>query len=286
MMTRLVAVFWACILLGCYESALSDRCPYPECETVAIPEGPFVLGSNDPDAPMYAYPSFEVFLSAYRIDRFEVSVGRYRLCAEAGVCRWPESCRRDFVPPPSPEGDLLPMNCVTWEEAGRYCEWIDRRLPTEAEWEKAARGGCEVVPPATCGPEDEQRLYPWGNEVPTCETMPKVGTRWAGCPRPETWPPTNPFPVGAEPYDRSPYGVEDLGGNLTEYTADEFVADRLTACGTPCVDPAFPASRLAVERGGSVWFDEYSARVWSRGAGVHIDSGVPERGFRCAADEE
>jgi formylglycine-generating enzyme required for sulfatase activity len=291
MMRRWIAPFWIWAASGCYQSVLAERCPFPECEQVVIPAGPFIYGTDDP-AEFDAFPAFEVVLSAYRIDRFEVTVRRYRLCVEAGACRWPSpaSCLGHppevFQIPPRDGGDLLPMICVTWEEARAYCEWVGRRLPTEAEWEKAARGGCELAGPPTCGPEDANRTYPWGNEVPTCETRPKVSTTWGSCPRPETWPPADPFPVGSPPLDRSPYGVEDMGGNVTEYTSDEYIFDRMGACGSPCVDPRWPAHSQPVDRGGSVLAPEYLALVWARHNAIAVDLPRLDRGFRCASDAE
>ena len=287
MRMRVIVWFGLWAASGCYQSVLADRCPFPECEQIAIPAGPFVFGTDDPDEGD-AFPAFEVVLSAYRIDRFEVTVRRYRLCVEAGACQWPtpSSCRDDFALPSGDDAELLPMDCVSWEQAAAYCAWVGRRLPTEAEWEKAARGGCELVGPPSCGPEDAERVYPWGNDVPTCETMPKVGPSWGCCPGPETWPPLNPLPVGALPVDRSPYGVEDMGGNLTEYTSDEYVVYRMDACGSPCVDPSWPAHRVAVQRGGSVCAPESIARVWARHGGALVGYGSPGTGFRCAGNEE
>lgn len=286
---RAAIVLVSVVAAACYSSRTSHKCPYWECEQVAIPPGPFIMGTNDLDSPDYSRPAFEVYLSGYLIDRFEVSVRRYRLCVEAGVCEWPAD-RFERCPPDGRRwwrDDLLPMTCVSMSDAERYCEWIGGRLPSEAQWEKAARGGCEVVPPESCGPEDHIRKYSWGNMEPTCETMPKVGeeTGYGSecCGRdPDPGEEARrhiPFPVGNPPYDRSPYGVEDLSSNVQEFTSDGYVHDRPAACGSPCIDPRWPvnpAVPVVVGRGAGTCNSPAMARVyWSTMGG---------EGFRCAAD--
>lgn len=123
-------------------------------EMVHIPAGKFWMGCKsdvDQSCEDDEKPGREVDLDAFRIDTYEVSVADYRQCVEAGACseqnltkyescHWNKSDRADH-----------PINCVDWNQARSYCQWAEKRLPSEAEWEKAARG-------------DDGRTYPWGNE--------------------------------------------------------------------------------------------------------------------------
>ncbi|MBN1770295.1 MAG: SUMF1/EgtB/PvdO family nonheme iron enzyme [Deltaproteobacteria bacterium] len=283
---------------GCYASGPENRCPYPECEQVSIPAGPFMMGSDDPDVPMVSRP-FEVWLSGYLIDRFEVTNRRYRLCVEAGFCRWHVEglCEEQGGGEPPPEDDRRPVRCVNLEDADAYCRWIGRRLPTEAEWEKAARGGCEIVAPTECGDEDTLRRYSWTSEttLPTgiC-ALPKAGDTPTGSSTGGCCTPHGPalgffdtFEVGTTPYDRSPYGVEDMAGNVSEITSDAIVDDVASACGRPCIDPhwepAAPGTVAGwrVARGSNVCGRVDGVKVYYRAMGAA--GAMPGLGFRCAA---
>ena len=292
---------------GCYSSGPEDRCPYAECEQIPVPVGPFMMGSDDDDPRLEMLsPPFQVDLSAFRIDRYEVTVRRFRLCVEAGACRWEDDGWCDMLGSggePPRERDRTPVDCVSPVEAEAYCRWIGRRLPTEAEWEKAARGGCEIVEPASCGPEDTTRRYSWTSSVDVSSEMcslPRVGDSgtfgpgMACCTRhgPELGV-VDLFDVGSDPPDRSPYGVQDMAGNVSEITSDAIVVDLAAACGTPCVDPHWeshvgmpssipPGARIV--RGGDICSGRDDARVYFRS---RISSGPgPAVGFRCASDAE
>jgi len=190
---------------------------------VYVPAGEFTMGSDSPDARRTTdggvaspeVPVHTVFLEAYWIDRHEVTNGQYERCVQAGGCEHhfaPISATR-LVYYGLAEFDDYPVIYVNWYEAQAYCAWAGRRLPTEAEWEKAARG-------------TDGRKFPWGDE-------PVDGTRAnycdAGCPRTyankmqdDGYPDTAPvesFPAGV-----SPYGVFDLAGNVWEWTGSLLAA--------------------------------------------------------------
>jgi len=179
-----------------------------EAEMVSVPAGEFMMGC-DPDKDFFcAFTSSEqqhnIIVKAFKIDKYEVTFQRYQKCVSTGKCL-----------PPATGGalnygwegvDKFPVNGVTWFQAKAFCEWEGKRLPTEAEWEKAARG-------------TDGRLYPWGNEAPSCDYTvmnQKVegNTIGPGCGAGTTQV------VGSKPKGASPYGVMDMSGNLFEWTAD------------------------------------------------------------------
>ena len=232
---------------------------------VRVPAGSFRMGSTSGDDD--EKPVHEVFVSGFSIDRTEVTVGAYRQCVDAGRClssgltdvvRQPESCnwgqsgREDH-----------PINCVTWSEAKAYCSWAGKRLPTEAEWEKAARG-------------TDGRTYPWGNESASCSraVMDDGGN---GCGRGGmTWA------VGSKPSGKSPYGALDLAGNVWEWVSDWYDDDYYHQ--SPSRDPTGPTNGEARVHRGGAWYDfpEFlRASVRTGGDPLARD---PILGFRCARD--
>jgi formylglycine-generating enzyme required for sulfatase activity len=144
--------------------------------------------NGDPDAYDQEIPQHTVYLDAFWIDKHEITNAQYRRCVDGGACREP-GCWDD--------GDLnspvQPVVCVSWDDARDYATWVGGRLPTEAEWEKAARG-------------ENGQLYPWGNSSPSCD---KANHR--DCVG-------KPLPVGTHPNGASPYGALDMAGNVAEWT--------------------------------------------------------------------
>lgn len=185
--------------------------PVDEMRLVFVPEGLFIMGArdNDPNADDTEFPLRTVFLNAYWIDQTEVTNGMYALCVLEGGCTPPALnytlTRTEYYQ------DLsfaeYPVVHVTWEQAAAYCGWAGRRLPTEAEWEKAARG-------------TDGRTYPWGDDAPTCERL-RFGDPGPGQPScEEDTARTGSFELGI-----SPFGVLDMAGNVWEWTADWYAAD-------------------------------------------------------------
>lgn len=277
----------AALTLGCDgEQAAIPRCDAglaPE-GMAAVPCGPFVMGSDPgesealPGRPPDEEPEHIVTLSAYYIDLHEVTNADYRECVTAGACVPPKSspCPPSCSPNSAtrigyfddPTYDRFPVLHTDWNMAVAYCAWRDKRLPTEAEWEKAARGGCEIVAPATCGPEDE-RIYPWGDEEPTCDRANRsdcVG---------------DTDEVGMRPAGDSPYGVHDLAGNVIEWVAD-WTSDNYSWCADGCTDPTGPTSGLARSVRGGGWLLPNSLVRVSERAHEGVNDGDSLRGFRCA----
>jgi formylglycine-generating enzyme required for sulfatase activity len=214
---------------------------------VSIPAGVFYFGCNaevDVECRKDEKPGALLPASGFWIDRTEVRVDEYARCVDSGVCSPPAEgglCNWNV----EGRGDH-PVNCVSWSQASRYCHWVGKRLPTEREWEKAARG-------------TDGRRYPWGDEAPSCERAVMHGDGAEGCGSGSTWP------VGSLDAGRSPYGLFDMAGNVLEWTADLY--------------PASDGSRIA--RGGSWRSRAIPVRTSHRD---HLDpkARYPHVGFRCA----
>jgi len=194
-------------------------------DAAAVPGGRFWRGHPDQPRPFGnadTHPMRELSVAEFRIDRLEVSVTAYDACVAAGPCRARvcDDGSTTIMP-----GDR-PATCVSWDDAAAYCAWVGGRLPTEAEWEKAARGA-------------DGRKYPWGNDDPTCERA-----LYNECGK------SGPDAVGAHPSGASPCGAENLAGNAAEWAWDWYSADYYPAAAS--ADPAGPASgEERVVRGGS-----------------------------------
>jgi formylglycine-generating enzyme required for sulfatase activity len=153
-------------------------------------------------------PGGYIDLPSFAIDHTEVTVGAFRRCVEEGGCAAPSEHPSKGDPQrichwahAGSGFEHHPINCITWTAATQYCAWRGRRLPSSAEWEKAARG-------------PTPQAFPWGDAPPTCEVAVISSPEGSGCGRNNTWP------VASRPLGVSPYGAFDMLGNVAEWTAD------------------------------------------------------------------
>jgi formylglycine-generating enzyme required for sulfatase activity len=260
---------------------------------VLVPAGTFQMGSPASVVHPNEHPRHEVTLSAYCIDKTEVTVEAYAACVEAKTCLLapltPLTVDGGAI---SPDQGLLnrfcnghdrpnhPINCVDWEQAMAYCTWAGKRLPTEAEWEYAARG-------------NDGRIYPWGNEAPTakrlnacgseCVAMAKrdLGDDWGAMYiASDGWETT--APVGSFPDGASPFGALDMAGNVFEWTADWDGAYAAAAAVNPRGANTGPGR---VDRGGSWNLNNVDHSRTAFRAWVSPSDRVIDVGFRCARVE-
>jgi eukaryotic-like serine/threonine-protein kinase len=187
-------------------------------EQVYVPAGEFLMGTDDPEAKREveggrAYPEIPqhtVYLDSFWIDKFEVTNAQYLMCEAAGACEPPHSpgsyTFTNYYR--NPDFANYPVIWVNWFKANQYCEWVGRRLPTEAEWEKAARG-------------TDGRKFPWGNEPVDGE---RANFCDVNCTRTHAFTMfddgyADTAPVGSYPAGVSPYGAMDMSGNVWEWTS-------------------------------------------------------------------
>ena len=231
-------------------------------EMILIPAGVFWMGCNS-EIDNICYddekPYHEVQLSAYYIDKTEVTQGAYKKCVDAGVCSDP-GC--NWNPSGTPN---RPVVCVDWNDAIAYCTWAGKRLPTEAEWEKAARG-------------TDGRKYPWGNQTATCEYAVMYDGSDYGCGTGSTWDVCSKSPAGD-----SPYGLCDMAGNVWEWVSDWYGSDYYS--NSPASNPTGPVSGSGrVRRGGSFDYDDVNLRASNRD-GYYPSVYYVNLGFRCSRSQ-
>ncbi|MEX0830397.1 MAG: formylglycine-generating enzyme family protein [Nitrospirales bacterium] len=227
---------------------------------VLVPAGSFLMGSPEGTGEPDERPQHRVYLNDFYIDQYEVTVERYHQFLQDNNRGAPKYWDRVEI---SRDGQK-PVVRITWYDAQAYCQWAGKRLPTEAEWEKAARG-------------PDNRTYPWG------ETTPNFTTANLG----KAYEPGKAYaeklqPVGSFERGKSLYGAYDMAGNVWEWVADWFDQDYYLI--SPKKNPQGPSSgNFKVRRGGSWGNDPTALRSGLRGRLLPLRRSAAV-GFRCAQD--
>ena len=277
-MKKLIPILIAVALFStaCGAKAGSERTSKEDgMVQVYIPEGSFQMGGLDPRAASDEKPVHKVEMKGYWIDKTEVTNAMFLQCVQSGTCTPPQvtSSESNSSYFNNAEFNDFPVINVTWDSAKQYCEWAGRRLPTEAEWEYAARG-------TTAG------TYPWGEDAPD-ETRANFNYMSGDTSQ-----------VGSYPAGASSFGALDMAGNVFEWTNDYY--DENYYASGPASNPTGPELRTAyfnrVVRGGSFADAEVELRTSSRssvlgpnydaefGSEAYLGSFSSRIGFRCASD--
>jgi formylglycine-generating enzyme required for sulfatase activity len=268
--TSLMGLVCLIISSGLAGSCAKGRAPEPgktmvwkgdAAVMVYVPQGKFLMGSkgDDPSTRADEKPQREVLLNAFWVDQKEVTNKQYKVCVDAGGCTLPgrlgSYTRTAYYG--SPEYDNYPVTYITWDQADAYCRWAGKRLPTEAEWEKAAQG-------------TDGRIWPWGNQQPD-ETRLNFSAIVG-----------DTTEVGSYPKGASPYSVLDMSGNLFEWVSDWYSWDYYRQGRNE--NPQGPDSgKDKVLRGGS-WASGLDAARAAYRYSYSPDAYPPhgESGIRCA----
>lgn len=229
-----------------------------DVEIIMVPAGSFTMGTDGG----VDNPTHTVNLAAFTIDRYEITNRKYQSCVEAGCCTPPQhdgsyTGRQPYYG--NPDFDNYPVIFVNWQQAQDYCEGLGKTLPTEAQWEKAARS-------------DDGRTYPWGDDGANSSranfNMPING---------------DTMEVGTHSDGASPYGAEDMAGNVWEWAADWYDPDYYGA--SPTDDPQGPDDGFVkVARGGGFGSLGSSLATYLR-VSYHPMEAFSMLGFRCVANE-
>jgi serine/threonine-protein kinase len=244
---------------------------------VQVPAGPFWMGANvdsspctenavDSTAEPNESPCHLVNVPAFQVDVYEVTVGEYADCVDEGPCTLPSNTSLDVSNWQRAGKEEHPINYVSWTQARAYCAWAGKRLCTEAEWEKAARG-------------TEGHLYPWGDAPADCTHAIMNDGNWETfCGREGTQP------VGSRPAGASPYGALDMAGNVFEWVEDGYHDGY---AGAPTDGSAWlnPSDTRHVDRGGSYLTYAHYLRATFRAEAPSEDFVDNDLGFRCCRSD-
>jgi serine/threonine-protein kinase len=253
----------------------SERTSPDGMTEVFVPQGSVQMGGIDSAASGDEKPVHKVSLQAFWMDKLEVTNAMYLGCITAGGCQPPQAIKSETRPAyfNNPDFNDYPVIYVTWADAAAYCKWAGRRLPTEAEWERAARG-------------DDVRTYPWGSNLPD-STLANYNYQFGDTNR-----------VGSYPAGASPFGALDMAGNVSEWVNDYYSGTYYSQ--NIDTNPTGPNARTnlfaRVVRGGSFGDSKLLIRVSKRssvlgsdltadvGTAAYLGEFSPRIGFRCAAN--
>ncbi len=274
-------LFLAVLVFAVVSQSDDSKWPTPRhCEAApegmaCVPGGPFLRGTDD--GPKDTRPAATVWVETFFMDLNEVTYAEYKKCVSEKQCRRAGPNYSDFNHPKQP------ITGVSWFDSVKYCEVHGKHLPTEAEWEKAARG-------------TDGRVYPWGSEPATCERAVFKNRKGRSCgvkkagKRPEKG---RPFHVGSKP--PGVHGLFDMAGNSWEWVYD-WHSRSYEKCGEDClgVNPRGPCGgkencqrrRRRVVRGGSWYWEADMATTFYRRSHVPGNDPFHHFGFRCAASVE
>ncbi len=244
--------------------ATSTGCP---AGFLRIPSGTFMMGSPDTEGDADEHPRHTLTVTGFCMQRLEVTAVDYQACINAGMCTATNTDAMCNTQRLSTHANH-PVNCVDWNQAMTYCNYIGARLPSEVEWEYAARGS-------------DGRKYPWGNTAPTPRRLNACGDEcvayaqrvhnetktamYAGSDGFEETSPVGTYPAGA-----SPFGVLDMAGNVYEWTSSPYCMYPQHTC----------ASQYRMYRGGG-WYTDKTDAIATRNGNLITDRSVVV-GIRCA----
>lgn len=234
---------------------------------ISFPKDTFDMGSKEGSSDEKPVHRVEVY--AFDMSKTEITVDQYTQCVAAGACTKPrtkedsEYCNWGYA-----DRGNYPVNCVDWDQAKKFCEWVDQkgRLPSEAEWEYAARSG------------GQNRKYPWGNQEATCDFAVMRDAENDGCGKDRSWP------VCSKDRGNTDQGLCDMAGNVWEWVEDGYQGDyRSAPSSSKALKSEGDVSRVL--RGGSWDYDDPDFLRASYRNMYYPTYRSVDVGFRCSRDK-